>query len=166
MSQISRTAEGAKVRYRIAVKNFGLRDVADINVACRVVSIQGLNRDKPRNWTSFHIPVADDRPFPVIDFLRVSAPNGLASQTSVEVGSNGFPMELPRALRPWGITLEELLSLGEAGCIPSGSAFSGSHEVGGLRRTASRRYTAADVIAGRFVFSRRTVKIAGAQPPD
>ena len=169
VSQISRTVEGTRVRYRIAVRNFGSSSISDITVACRVV-IQGLNHDKPHNWTSFHVPVADDRPFPVIDAheLRIYG-MGVA-----DLGGGGLqrlPETIAVRIASRQITLEELLGLGSAAFIRF--AFSGSHEVGGLRRTVSPRYGLADIVPGRFViipprflFRRGRIEIRGDYASD
>jgi hypothetical protein len=47
------------------------------------------------------------------------------------------------------ISLEELLDLGSGSYLRL--AVAGSHEIGGLRRTISRRYNAQDIVDGGFV---------------
>jgi hypothetical protein len=71
-----------KYKYRIKVLNRGRHSVSDISISSRVF-IPGLNPERPTNLTSLHIPVADERPFPVLEgrkgriyTLRVSEAGG------------------------------------------------------------------------------------------
>jgi hypothetical protein len=107
--------------------------------------------------------VADDRPFPGID-ARESRIYGLGLADLGGGGLQRLPAAIASRIASRQVTLEELLALGDAAFLRF--AFSGSHEVGGLRRTVSCRYRLSDIVPGRFVFRRRDVEIVAERPKD
>ena len=118
--------------------------------------IRGLNPDLPKNSTSLRIPVSNDNPFPVLDgresrvyTLRVAEIEGAALDR--------MPPAVRDRLGSNEILLEELLMLGEYAFLRF--AFSAAHEIGGLRRAVSRRYTGSQIVCGQFERRRRRMII-------
>lgn len=160
ISKQSASTSGENHQYRVKVRNMRRhRLISDLSTSCRLV-IQGLNPERPSNFTSLRLPVADEHPFPVLEprsgriyTLRIS-----------ELGGGGvmrLPPEAKRSLSSGGVELEDLLRLGSSAFLRL--AISGAHELGGLRRTVNLRYGLDDIILGGFS-SKNSVKIESSGP--
>lgn len=137
---------GLKYNYRVKVYNNRRRAAVDLTINCRLV-IRGLNPEHPTNSTSLYLPIGDGRPFPVLDPRR----GRIFTAHLSDLQGGGFhrlPREVRNRLKSGHVSMEELLHLGTSAFLRL--AVTSAHEMGGLRRTYTRKYGLSEIVQGPF----------------
>lgn len=149
-------------RYRVKVLNRSrLFDVGDLDLQAQLV-VRGLNPAKPKNATTFTIPVSTESAFPVlhrrsrqwrkkdVGWQRRRA-GRVYTLRYLELRGGGLErmtQPLLERLRRGDLELAELLSMGDDSFIRL--LVAASHSLSGYRRSAVVIFGAEDLVVGTF----------------
>lgn len=149
-------------RYRVKVLNRSrLFDVGDLELQAQLV-VRGLNPTKPKNATTFTIPVSTESAFPVLhrrsrqwrrkkvgwQRRRAGRVYTLRHRELQGGGVDRMTQPLIERLRRCDLELADLLSIGDDSFVRL--VVAASHPLSGYRRSVVVIYGAEDLIAGTF----------------